>query len=678
MRRLRNSLITVSVAFLLVTSLLLLTLPASAANVTNIAVSSVSGSPGTVVSITGSGFTAVSYTVSIGGITVVPTTAVVAGAISATFAVPVLPRTGMPYAVVVTAAGDTVNTPYFDITPAIWLSSASGSVSDTIKVNGYGFFASTTIAVSFDGVDLVTTASDSSGSFANVDLIIPQAKGGWHTISARDYIGTSPGVVYVISPKINLSTASGQIGSSIICSGSGFAALSNVFFSVDTVTIGGTAITDANGTLSPTTLTIPAMSGGLHTFKAQDASGNSAVAGLTVTAAIVISPSNGTSGTTVTVTGSGFQSSGIVTITYNGASVATVPSIIQSNTNGSFTASFNAPALPSSVYSVVVSDSVSTATTQFSSIAAATINLVEGKVGTNVTATGTGFRPRGEVTVNYDGVKVGTGSSDIYGNFTATFSVPSSSAGLHQVVVTDKSNSITFSFKIDPGLIINPLTGYVGGDIKIIVSGFATDKPITVKYDADLLTSGATDSNGAFSATVKASASKGGNHTITATDGTNTLSAVFAMDSTPPDQPDLFFPAPLTKADKDATFSWQSVNDPSGVTYSLQIATDNTFAILVLQKQGLTSAQYTLTPQDVLKSVSTKTPYYWRVRAIDGASNESLWSTSSTFYKGFVLTDWALYIIFGIVAILCGLVGFLLGMKFRPKPPSPKEEPTPQ
>jgi len=678
MRRFRNSLITVSVVSLLVTILFLTALPASAANVTDVAISSVSGPPGTVVSITGSGFSAATYTVTMGGITVVPTTAVVAGVISATFAVPVLPRTGIPYALIVTAGTDIVNTPYFTITPAIWLSNASGSVSDTIKVNGYGFFANTTIAISFDGVDIVSTASDSSGSFANVDLIIPQAKGGWHTISARDYIGTSPGVVFVISPKISLSTASGQIGSTIICSGSGFAALSNVSFSIDTVTIGGTAITDANGTLSPTTLTIPAMSGGLHTFKAQDASANSAVASLTVTATVVISPSTGTSGTTVTVTGSGFQSNGTVTITYNGASVATVPSIIQSNTNGSVAASFNASPLPSGVYDVVVSDSVRTATAQFSSVAAARINLIEGKVGTSVTATGTGFRPRGEVAVNYDGVKVGTGSSDIYGNFTVTFSVPSSSAGLHQVVVTDKSNSITFSFKIDPGLTINPLTGYVGGDIKINVSGFGSDKPVTVKYDVDLLTSGTTDSNGAFSATVKAPASKGGNHTITATDGTNTLTAVFAMDSTPPDQPELFFPAPLTKADKNATFSWQAVNDPSGVTYSLQIATDNTFAILVLQKQGLTSPQYTLTPQDVLKSVSKKTPYYWRVRAIDGASNESPWSTSSTFYKGFVLTDWALYIIFGIVAILCGLVGFLLGMKFRPKPPAPKEEPTPQ
>jgi hypothetical protein len=660
----RSSRILPVVLILLLTMFLFNVIPVYAANVTNVALSTASGPPGTVVTISGSGFSAADYTVTMGGITVVPTTAVVGGSISANFAIPTLPRTGTPYPVVVTAGADIVNTPYFTITPAVWLSSASGNVADVVKVSGYGFFGNTTIQVSFDGTDILSTTSDASGMFTNLDVTVPQSKGGWHTIAARDYIGSSPGVVYVISPKINLSTTSGQTGSSVVCSGNGFVAISSVSFSLDTLSIAGTALTDANGTFSSTTLTIPAISGGGHTFKAQDASGNSAVSSLSVTSAISISPPSGTSGTLVTITGSGFQANGTLSITYNGAQVVTNPPVAQSNSNGGFTTSFNVPALPAGLYDVAVSDSVSTATAKFISSAAAAINMEGGVVGTNVTVSGTGFRPRGEVTVRFDDVMIGTGSSDIYGNFTVKFSVPSSSTGEHQVLIDDKTNSLTFMFRVTPDLNINPASGYVDSDIQITATGFGSENPVTINYDSDLLASGNTDIAGTFSITVKAPVSEGGNHTISATDSINILSSGFAMDATPPGLPEPLFPAPLTKADKAATFSWKAVSDPSSVTYSLQIAANDSFSTLVLQKHGLTSAQYTLTAQDVLKSVSKKTPYYWRVKAIDRAFNESPWSSSSTFYMGFVLADWALYIVFGIVALLCGVVGFLLGIVF--------------
>jgi phosphodiesterase/alkaline phosphatase D-like protein len=113
-----------------------------------------------------------------------------------------------------------------------------------------------------------------------------------------------------------------------------------------------------------------------------------------------------------------------------------------------------------------------------------------------------------------------------------------------------------------------------------------------------------------------------------------------------------------------ATFQWSAVTDSSGVTYTLQIATDATFTKLVLEKKGLTSAEYTLTKDEKLSSVSKDTPYYWRVKAIDGASNESAWASAGSFYVGFFFTQTTLiYILIGIGAVILILLAFWLGTR---------------
>ncbi|WP_415283126.1 Ig-like domain-containing protein [Candidatus Nitrososphaera sp. FF02] len=61
------------------------------------------------------------------------------------------------------------------------------------------------------------------------------------------------------------------------------------------------------------------------------------------TADIAISPSTGSEGTIVTVTGTGFYDMAGVTITYNGLQVATAPSSITTNLLGDFVATFSVP-----------------------------------------------------------------------------------------------------------------------------------------------------------------------------------------------------------------------------------------------------------------------------------------------------------------------------------------------
>ena len=133
------------------------------------------------------------------------------------------------------------------------------------------------------------------------------------------------------------------------------------------------------------------------------------------------------------------------------------------------------------------------------------------------------------------------------------------------------------------------------------------------------------------------------------------------MDSTAPPTPSLLSPASSSKASATPTLKWQNVSDPSGVTYSLEISTDSAFSIPELQKDGLKQSEYTLTSQEILGNVSKDAPYYWRVKAIDGADNQSDWSTPSTFYVGDVSSKRANYIF--IVVGICvgvGIIAFLI------------------
>jgi hypothetical protein len=86
------------------------------------------------------------------------------------------------------------------------------------------------------------------------------------------------------------------------------------------------------------------------------------------------------------------------------------------------------------------------------------------------------------------------------------------------------------------------------------------------------------------------------------------------------------------------------VSDPSGVTYTIQIATDDSFATILFEKGGLTQPPYTLTKEESLRGTDSNTPYYWRIKAVDGAENESNWSAMRSFYVRY-LPQWVLILI---------------------------------
>jgi hypothetical protein len=389
---------------------------------------------------------------------------------------------------------------------------------------------------------------------------------------------------------------------------------------------------------------------------------------------MTVSATNGSVDTNVAIIGKGFLPSSSITVLYDGSSIATTSGLLASDVNGSFNTSIQIPASTTGEHLINLTDGTNSISSKFTVSPAATINATSGSVGTAVTITGNGFKGNTKVSVTYNNVQIGTVTTSIKGSFTANITIPSASTGAHSLVISDATNTQTFSFSIVPTATISSTSGYVGSEVTVNGKGFGSSKSISVKYDSTQVVTSTTDADGAFAASFKAPVSLGGDHVISVSDGTNTKTFKFAMDSTAPASPVLSLPADLTKLDKTATFAWTEVKDPSNVTYNLQISKDAAFSNLVLQKQGLTNPSYTLTTEEKkLKSASKDAPYYWRVKTVDGASNESAWSKSSAFLVGLNLGEWAIYIILGFVAILLGVGGFLLGRLMKPRQKAQQE-----
>jgi hypothetical protein len=182
---------------------------------------------------------------------------------------------------------------------------------------------------------------------------------------------------------------------------------------------------------------------------------------------------------------------------------------------------------------------------------------------------------------------------------------------------------------------------------------------VSVYYDDVRVALATADELGSFSATFEVPAGVSGEHTVSATAGSTVRQLVFSVESEPPSAPKRLQPV-VNNEDLPATgFIWELVDDDSQpVTYTLQIATDEQFTDVVLEKAGLIAPQYALSSADRLSSSEEGAPYYWRVKAVDAASNEGGWSTVGSFH--WTSSSLSLWVIVVLIAAGVIVVGFFV------------------
>jgi hypothetical protein len=570
----------------------------------------------------------------------------------------------------------------FTVTPVISISRSSGAAGSSVTVIGSGFGASETgITVTYDGTPVAQSITANPQGGWNAAFEVPASTSGSHSIDAYGSVTMPESVTnmtFTITAGLSISRSSGAAGSSVTVTGSGFGASETgitIIYDGTPVAQGITA--NYQGGWSAT-FVVPASASGSHSI---DAYGSVTTAAsvpnmtLTVTTGISISRSSGAVGSPLTVTGSSFGASETgITVTYDGTTVAQG---ITASSEGGWSYTFVVPASASgSPHSIDAYGSVtmpaSVTNMTFTITAGLSISRSSGVAGSSVTVTGSGFGA-GEtgITIIYDGTPVAQGITANYqGGWSAAFEVPASTSGSHKIgaygSLTQTASVTEVGFNIGPAISVSQDHGYVGETVNVTGSGFGANAPLRLSYDdEEIPVQGETTDSGSFSESITIPKSVHGPHTIMVRDNqNNSFKVTFTMESTPPAVPRLLSPRDGARIGLlggiKPTLKWTGVTDPSGVTYTLEVDTSSDFSQPILQITDINGTSYTLTSAQAL----SRGEYYWRLEAIDGASNESGWPQPWLLKSG-LMAPWTLAIIIIFAVAAAGIIAYFLIVRLR-------------
>ncbi len=405
--------------------------------------------------------------------------------------------------------------------PAIDLVPAAGVPGTQLIVEGVNFDPGQYIDVYYDGT-LVSqgTKTSASGTFS-IPFTVPESCKGDHPVLVD--VGTNAIVTiekqtsFYATAGLTVSPDKGPVGTTVTVTGHGFAkgedGIEVMYYTDDTYQrVGRNIIADARGTWTAS-FQIPASDPGEHKI---DAQGNFSQsydvkdASFTVTAGITIDKSSGGVGESITMTGSRFEDyeQGIQ-ILFNGNPVVTG---IKADSQGNWEKTFAVPDKPAGNYTVTAEGEYTSAQDisrlSFEIKPSIVLSPTTGHVGTDVTVTGYGFTADKNVSIMYDGNQKTTATTDGQGSFEASFPVPASLHGEHQVTIGYSASSIasaTFTMESKaPGTpqLISPSNrarvGFIGRVVTPTFEWSAVSDESGVYYNLQIATSANITPSGEF------------------------------------------------------------------------------------------------------------------------------------------------------------------------------------
>ncbi|MAF10715.1 hypothetical protein CMK11_09705, partial [Candidatus Poribacteria bacterium] len=440
----------------------------------------------------------------------------------------------------------------------------SATPGSVVTVSGSGFLPETVLGkIALDGVELdgTGTVDDKSvktttvGTFA-VSVTIPDA--GKDGISAGEHALTLNGVntdldggddalklVGTVTASATPSTAA--IGNLITVKADGLAATPGV----DSVTVlfdddeietlvdrkalnaikSEDVSTDADGDVE-FTFNVPSAGAGVHQIRLtqeKDAGGNGNDAidfgiSFTVSGSVVVLPSAGVIGDTVTVTGNGFGANSPVFVDFGSALNAKT---VAANAAGSFTARFLAKPQPTGVVTVTARSATATAAGSFtvSESVSFTVNgkdaeftagVFTAKVGDVVTVQGDGLVASSAVDVTLGNGQTVAAATNSVGSVGQSFTVQgTSSHTTYQPKVGDfgaDAEDGVEKMGIEASVAASPSAARAGDEVTVTGHGFVKDSKVNIYIGKDALgndelaadgTAVRADGVGSFAAAVK-------------------------------------------------------------------------------------------------------------------------------------------------------------------------------
>jgi hypothetical protein len=461
-------------------------------------------------------------------------------------------------------------------------------------------------------------------------------------------------------PELELSSAHGTVGTKVYVTIHGFIPNQSVeiYFSDITEPV-KTWPADEYGYLK-TGFRVPEYPAGRYRVVANDGTNNLHLF-FELESQITVDKSSGLVGDAVSITGMGFSDDDEVKLYLDSTLIGTTATDAQ----GSFVAACTIPESGNGVHILKAEDAADNLdTVGFDTRQSIKIQPEEGTPGTEFVVTGSGFHAGASVSISLGDKEIGVVHSGDNGSFMAPVVVPGGASGVYEVKADDGDVRDYAGFTLTSAAGLSASGDYVGAQLAVTGNGFLPDSVVVVAYDGISIADSVVGGGGSFTITFLAPRSKRGEHIVTATDGLNTATMTFTMESSAPASPVVLSPSDGCTTGKRLFFDWDDVRDPSGTLYQFEIAADAEFTDIVVSERALLVSEYLLTEETPLPRMGNGGAYYWRVKAVDFAGNEGPWSGVRSLRVGFTfeMPTWA---ILSIIAIVVLFALFVVGWFVR-------------
>ncbi len=244
---------------------------------------------------------------------------------------------------------------------------------------------------------------------------------------------------------------------------------------------------------------------------------------------VTVSPDSGNVGREVTIRGYYFGSGEEVDIRYYfNDDYELIEEDFDVGTDGNFTYEFHIPESCSGDHYIRVYYDSSWKGDYFTVEPAIELDPDDGFVGDEVEVTGTGFAEDEEdIKIRYDDDEVDQieeAETDEYGTWTATFVIPESVKGEHDIDAKGDDTAYAdvdeVEFTVNPSISLNPTSGSAGDIVTVSATGFEKEEAsIKIKYDDEVveqIEEAETDKLGSWSATFEVPPSVEGSYKVDA------------------------------------------------------------------------------------------------------------------------------------------------------------------
>jgi len=249
-----------------------------------------------------------------------------------------------------------------------------GPVGTEVEITGTAFLSREDIEIEFDGsaLDIIDgdDETDREGDFVSF-VEIPEATAGDHTITVI-VSATEVEATFTVEPDAIVEPTSGEAGSDVSVSGTGFGRRTDVVVYFNNVGV-ATATTSSSGSFSTTFIVPPDLAPDIYDVEIEDDDDNLDSVKFTVIipatptptpsptptappTAVNLSATSGQAGDSIIITGAGFQAASIVTIAFGGQIIASLPT----DASGLFVGTVQVPEGSPGEHTITITDGLST------------------------------------------------------------------------------------------------------------------------------------------------------------------------------------------------------------------------------------------------------------------------------------------------------------------------------